>query len=97
MKLGDLDEVIVCFRCGEISPEYTLDKEKELLTCNSCGDNGVVTIPLLIDIVNDMFLKGIFVPNSVALFEDNTMDYDYYLNIYKEDIEDERRQADKGS
>lgn len=50
----------VCFRCGEIEPLYNpFEVGRPYRACLSCGDYGVVKVKQLIDIVNDLEVKGV--------------------------------------
>jgi len=57
---NEILETNVCFRCGEIEPMVDpFEEPQPYKMCLSCGDYGVVKIKQLIDIVNDLELKGI--------------------------------------
>jgi len=44
---------LVCFRCGELENHDEINN-----VCLTCGEHTVFTIGTLMDMVNDLYLKG---------------------------------------
>lgn len=82
MYVEDANELWACFRCGAQQPDMSEDEATGLPICGECGEHGVVTFQLALDILNDMYLKEVFVPKGAEIYDDNTIDYDYYLDEF---------------
>ena len=47
-----------CFRCGELMGEIREDEVSSAYICDSCGEDGVITFQHALDIINDLYLRG---------------------------------------
>lgn len=54
------EETLVCFRCGELFETVycPVVDEGGLCQCESCGEFGLTTLQTVLDILNDLYLKG---------------------------------------
>ena len=45
-----------CFRCGYIDEDYDVDEG--ISTCSHCGEQGIMSFTMALDILNDLHLNG---------------------------------------
>ena len=82
MYVEQPEQLWACFRCGAQQPEHTEDEATGLHLCKECGEEGVITFQLALDIINDMYRREVFIPKEAVTYEDDTMDYDYEINEF---------------
>lgn len=66
-----LPNIYGCFRCGEINGEISQDEETLVVSCQSCGEDSIVTFQQALDLLNDFYLKGevVLAPGETEVIE----------------------------
>jgi len=52
-----MSDVMYCYRCAEEDPEFTV--VDSLRRCGKCGNDAVLSLQEMLDILNDLYLKGL--------------------------------------
>lgn len=54
----DIEQIWACFRCGEVMGDIRENSTGGAYTCESCGENSIITFVSALDIINDLYLQG---------------------------------------
>lgn len=79
MYLDDKSKIYGCWRCGEIMGDYREDSINGNAICESCGEPAIVTFVASMDLLNSLYLRGVFDLESMA------DEYDIEIEIEMDD------------
>lgn len=72
MYIEDPEQIYGCWRCGEIMGD--IRTEETGYVCEGCGAEAVVTMTNILDLMNDLHLRGLLMQHGEEVFIDDTKD-----------------------
>jgi len=65
--IEDTEQIFGCWRCGEIMGDIHEAETSEGYICDSCGERAIVSFTNTLDVMNDLYLKGLLSPDNEEL------------------------------
>jgi|TARA_B110000908_G_scaffold27591_1_gene32420 hypothetical protein len=65
-------QLMICYSCGAVEPDYVVDDYQRV--CAVCGEHSVMAVEEVIDLLNDLRLKGLIKDAIMTDYVDE--DYD---------------------
>lgn len=74
---------LICYSCGAEHPDYKVEKYQRV--CAECGEPAVMTVEEVIDLLNDLRLKGLI--KDAIMAEHIEEEYDVHELDFEDDQE----------
>ena len=74
--IEDYTAMWACYRCGEIMGDVRETENHYGYTCESCGEQSVISFLNALDILNDLYLKGDLQFNEEDMYIDDITEDD---------------------
>jgi hypothetical protein len=90
---------LTCYSCGAEDPNYSIEEYQRV--CEECGEPSVMTVEEVIDLLNDLRLKGLIKDAIMAEhiaedyglpeldFEEDSGDIERSFKVFREDLKEE--------
>lgn len=67
MYIEDPEQIYGCWRCGKVMGALKEDDAGFRLICGECGENSVLSFINALDVINDLFVRGILEQEQIDL------------------------------
>jgi len=70
--IEDYEMIQGCWRCGEIMGD--IRQEEQGYICESCGEQAIVSMINILDVMNDLHLRGLLMQHGEEILIDDIED-----------------------
>jgi len=86
-----VEDIMYCYRCAEEDPEFTV--VDSLRRCGKCGNDAVLSVEEMLDILNDLYLKGLLRSSYLTDY----VDEEYEPEPLDFDVDEDSYQVEEAS